>query len=295
MVHMVIVWDLNFIQRLQPDTMVLQKKSHGRLIHVSDFINEEDGRLVVCNGQGKVVRDARKIIYPGASGDTWWDTKQLLTQVTEAIDIFNAAHPDCEALFIFDQSSAYASLGVDALRAFDMNKGNGGKQQKQKDMIIPNDVPDIEARGKVQKMTMKNGDAKGLHQVLEERGIDTQGLRAKCAPVCPFENERCCMAHILSKHADFANQISLLEELIMKAGHHCIFLPKFHCELNPIEMVCTFPIHLLFLIHPRPFYLVLGIRKVSLLRNLQAHICASQGGGTDVSQCMPSRNYMPFY
>ena len=29
----------------------------------------------------------------------------------------------------------------------------------------------------------------------------------------------------------------MLETLIKAAGHECIFLPKFHCELNPIEMV----------------------------------------------------------
>lgn len=29
----------------------------------------------------------------------------------------------------------------------------------------------------------------------------------------------------------------MVEELIRSAGHKCIFLPKFHCELNPIEMV----------------------------------------------------------
>ena len=44
------------------------------------------------------------------------------------------------------------------------------------------------------------------------------------------------MAHILSKQDDFANQISVLESVIREAGHECIFLSKFHCELNPIEM-----------------------------------------------------------
>jgi hypothetical protein len=29
----------------------------------------------------------------------------------------------------------------------------------------------------------------------------------------------------------------MLETLIKAAGHECIFLPKFYCELNPIEMV----------------------------------------------------------
>jgi hypothetical protein len=45
------------------------------------------------------------------------------------------------------------------------------------------------------------------------------------------------MAHLLSKQDDFANQVSMLKIVIKEAGHECIFLPKFHCELNPIEMV----------------------------------------------------------
>jgi len=48
------------------------------------------------------------------------------------------------------------------------------------------------------------------------------------------------MARLLSKQDDFAKQESLLEILIQEAGHECIFLPKFHCELNPIEMVGQF-------------------------------------------------------
>ena len=46
------------------------------------------------------------------------------------------------------------------------------------------------------------------------------------------------MARLLSQQDDFKHQESMLETLIKKAGHECIFLPKFHCELNPIEMVC---------------------------------------------------------
>jgi len=48
------------------------------------------------------------------------------------------------------------------------------------------------------------------------------------------------MARLLSKQDDFRLQESLLEQKIKGKGHVCVFLPKFHCELNPIEMVCCF-------------------------------------------------------
>lgn len=86
-------------------------------------------------------------------------------------------------------------------------------------------------------MTLNNGEAKGLKQVLEERGFDVTGLHAKCLPICSSDSTSCCMAHLLSQQDDFQNQESMLKILIKEAGYFCIFLPKFHCELYPIEMV----------------------------------------------------------
>ena len=106
------------------------KKGWGRLIHVSDFVEEENGHLIIRNEEGIVVKDARCITYPGSGGNAWWDHAQLLAQVDRAISIFEEAHPECAGLFLFDHSSAHASLGPDALRAFDMNKSNGGSQRK---------------------------------------------------------------------------------------------------------------------------------------------------------------------
>lgn len=45
----------------------LMKKSRGRLIHISDFVEEENGRLVLCDKDGNITRDTRKII----SGFKW--------------------------------------------------------------------------------------------------------------------------------------------------------------------------------------------------------------------------------
>ena len=234
-------WPLDaWFLRLCEGEQVLHKKGRGRLIHISDFIEEVNGRLVAKDGDGKIIKEARKVIYPGSNGDPYWDCEQLVEQVrTQAIPVFEAAHPGCQALFVFDQSSAHATLPPDALKAFEMNKSNGGKQRFQKDTIIPESNPYPEYRGKFQKMTTVNGQQKGLQQTLEERGFDVSKMRAKCSPVCPFENNNCCMARLLSKQDDFTNQISMLEKLIKDAGHECIFLPKFHCELNPIEMVSS--------------------------------------------------------
>ncbi|KAF4621818.1 hypothetical protein D9613_012166 [Agrocybe pediades] len=46
----------------------------------------------------------------------------------------------------------------------------------------------------------------------------------------------CCMRKVLSEQDDFRLQKPLLQVVIEEAGHKCYFLPKFHCELNPIEM-----------------------------------------------------------
>ena len=53
-------------------------------------------------------------------------------------------------------------------------------------------------------------------------------------------NDWCCMSCILSLQEDFTQEKSMLQHYIEGRGHICMFLPKFHCELNPIEMVWGF-------------------------------------------------------
>ncbi len=90
------------------------------------------------------MKDAHCITYLGVSGDKWWDHDQLLMQVNQAIEIFEEAHPNCIVLFLFDHSSAHASLRQDALHAFNINKTNGGKMRKMKDTVIPMNNPTVE-------------------------------------------------------------------------------------------------------------------------------------------------------
>jgi len=170
------------------------KKGREHLIHVSDFIEEENGRLIIHNEDSRVVKDGRCITYPRAHSDAWWDHAQLLVQVDKVISIFEEAHPDCVALFVFDYSSAHASLAPDTLHAFDMNKSNGGKQRKQRDTVIPMNNPCPKVHRKPQKMTTETGKAKGLKQMLKECGFNVEKIKTQCLPVCTFKNDTCCMA-----------------------------------------------------------------------------------------------------
>ena len=155
-------------------------------------------------------------------------------QVEEkAIPIFERMHPGAVGVFAFDNSSAHAAFAADALNAKRMNVSPGGKQPKMRDtvfdgqvqqMVFPDDHPDPSLRGK----------AKGMRVVLQERQLWKQGMVGVCNNSTPTSN--CCMRHVLEQQADFVNQRCLLQEVIEAHGHKIIFYPKFHCELNYIEM-----------------------------------------------------------
>jgi hypothetical protein len=76
---------------------------------------------------------------------------------------------------------------------------------------------------------------KGVKQVLQERGLWVDGLKLKCRDKCLVGSGNCCAKRLLEVQSDFQEQRSLVQEVIEAAGHLCIFLPKFHCELNFIE------------------------------------------------------------
>jgi transposase len=45
------------------------------------------------------------------------------------------------------------------------------------------------------------------------------------------------MYKVMSLQDDFVNEKPQLQHDLEARGHVCLFLPKFHCELNPIELV----------------------------------------------------------
>ena len=85
---------------------------------------------------------------------------------------------------------------------------------------------------------------KGISTILTERHLWEQlsNKRLTCKYcshelIGPVEKEFCCALRCLSVQEDFMKQRIWLKEIVEDRGHRLIFFPKYHCELNFIEMV----------------------------------------------------------
>ena len=77
-------------------------------------------------------------------------------------------------------------------------------------------------------MVFSVGIPKGMKQVLNERGYNTDGMNA---------DE---MRKILSEHEDFKSEMPRLMRYLKDRGHRGLFLPKFHPELNRVGVMQSF-------------------------------------------------------
>lgn len=51
------------------------------------------------------------------------------------------------------------------------------------------------------------------------------------------QNKWCCLYQVISLQKDFVNEKPEIQHYLEGTGHVCMFYPKFHCEINPIEML----------------------------------------------------------
>ncbi len=186
---------------------ILKQKSLRQAIMVSDFIEENGSDYLRHNGQeGRLLLET--------STDGYFNNDMLMKQVDKTIQIFEQKYPNAQALFLFDNAPSHKKYADDMLVADRMNVRPGGKQPVMRDTVF---------NGQIQSMVLPDGQPKGMKLVLEERGVNTRGMNAAK------------MREELNKFDDFQKKITILEQRIESKGHICIFIPKFHCELNAIE------------------------------------------------------------
>ena len=192
--------------------LVIRPKGKGRGLMVSDFIDEYDGFLKHDH------TEARVILKYGGDNEGYWNSDLFMKQVAKAVDIAELKYPRAthNLVWLFDQSSGHTAYDDDALNVQRMNVKPGGRQPVMRDTTW---------NGNVQRLVDDKGVPKGMKAILEERGVDTSKMKAPD------------MRLVLGGMHDFKYERTKLEKYLKERDHRVIFIPKFHCELNPIERV----------------------------------------------------------
>lgn len=192
---------------------VAKDKTLGPSIMLSGFISK-DGMI------HKVLFEA------GKSRQGWWTCELLARQFVEAIAAAKQKYPDSVLVFFFDNSQNHHAKSADGLSAemFNLNVPKTVEKALRKGWYVKEDrrveqglmMPEDPASpGKLRTRPIKD--------VLTERGFDVKGKTLKE------------LKELLGAQPDFAEQLELLQEIAEREGVILVFLPKFHCELNPIE------------------------------------------------------------
>jgi hypothetical protein len=167
---------------VQDGSNVLRTKGNGRCLMVSEFLCECHGRLVLDARQQEmhplVPSEATVIIKPGKNADGWWTNDDLVNQIkSRVIPIFKILHPDCDGLFVFDNSQNHHAMAPDALVAERINLNDGGVNAR---MMRPGWFINEAGVEQQQLMQTQENKPKGLRTILKERNLwPAEGLK-KC-------------------------------------------------------------------------------------------------------------------
>ena len=218
--------DQTFMWALEDQTSI-RPKNRGTGLMVSDFIDEYCGCLRLTDDEYTLFRRthpnikqaARVILRYGENRDGYWNSSKFISQFSDAVKIASFKYPCSryDILWIFDQSSNHTIQSPDALNVKRMNVGPGGKNTPV--------MRDTMWDGRFFSMTDSNGQNIGMKACLQLRNRYREGML------------RLDMEKELSSQEDFATEPSLVEKIARNAGHFATFLPKFHCECNPIEQL----------------------------------------------------------
>ena len=252
-------------QWLQGKQQPIKRKGNGRRVHICGWISEQTGHLRLSKeqiaAQAKLppdqqlkVTDSWVIIYPGKALEVnkininlggkqphLWSTTIPLNNLPPKPGHLNTWGQHQTMLYAADHhdpSLQGQPKGIKVVlqghvsvwdKALEMNRGKVpvGKCRDCKKSQVKKDAEKRIAEAEVMGQE---------HTVVKEDLTEAQD------PVSKQPNKWCCLYQILSLQADFTNEKPMIQHYTKSQGHVdvCMFLPKFHCELNPIEMLWGF-------------------------------------------------------
>ncbi|KEP45155.1 DDE family endonuclease [Rhizoctonia solani 123E] len=243
----------------ESETAGLYKKGEGVSLMAADFISADYGWLRARPSaipiEGESLKDARVIFRAGKQRDGWFTTSHVVEQLSRALSIVKEQYPNDEHVFVFDNATIHTKLPERAPNVSKMTLGPskkvGGEEigpsgEKIKVAYAPAVLPD----GKIQQLYYPSnhpieelrGTFKGLALILKERGVsNAQKLKLVCPspdsnrPGCLPGSTDCCARRTMMNQPDILAQKSIIQALAESQGCSVLYLPKYHCELNPIE------------------------------------------------------------
>ena len=219
---------------------IMKNKSKGVSVMVSGFACPCHG-FMQSNG-----RSSYLLFEAGKHREGWFTNDMLVQQYQECLPLIQQFHTSKKLLFAFDNSMSHHKRPPDGLDASLLPLKDNGKNVpimrqtnflNNEQILVP------------QNMQNDLGQPKGIKTILMERGKWREGMLLVCRDCTnhtPHENRvdtghsrttSCCARYCLSEESDFKNQKEWLREVVETSGSEIIFYPKFHCELNFIEML----------------------------------------------------------
>ena len=74
----------------------------------------------------------------------------------------------------------------------------------------------------------------------QDETVTDADIKAAYVIVPDSNSDWCCMHRVISLQEDFKTEKPMIQHFLEGRGHKVIFLPKFHCEFAPIEMLWGF-------------------------------------------------------
>lgn len=242
------------------ETAVPRAKGEGPSLMVADLVSADYGWLASPDG----TETARRLFRAGKNREGYFTSDDIIAQANAAMSILSKYYPDDDHVLVFDNASTHLKRANDALSAKQMPKGiskPGANWGVWKTVMGENGMPLVTADGKPQKTKVRMtggmlhdgspqsfyfpeghehaGLFKGMSVILAERGLVAQSkLKAMCGTslkLCKPGEKQCCCRRTMFNEPDFAAVKPLLQIVCEDRGFRCIFLPKFHCEMNFIE------------------------------------------------------------
>lgn len=224
-------------------------KGEGVSLMVAEFVSADYGFLRSPDG----TESARVFFKAGKNRDGYFTYEDIEAQIDRAMDILEHHFPNDQHIFVFDNAKTHMKRAAEALSARRMSlyptkDGNplfgvditvieGGKETKRRVRMANGKLPD----GTAQSLYFPEGHEqagvfKGMAIILKERDINITGLLAQCPGFkCSPPALACCCRRILYNQPDFRDVETLLQARCRVRQFEVTYLPKFHCELNPIE------------------------------------------------------------